>query len=340
MKSAVKILRIIGVVSCGLVLASCGKSETHNHEAEHEHVTEDNQEHIYACPMHPEETGHEGDKCAKCGMALELVNKQSSDNPYFIEFSANPAVEAGKSATLSFTPKTKRNESEAVALDVQHEKKLHLIIVSKDLSYFDHVHPEYQASGSYDITVLPQGKDYSTTAFRNETKFEKGGDYILFADYVPNGSTHQLDRFEINVAGTPYEPKKFTAPKTVSTADGYEVSLVPNGGKFVSKGTMHIAGIIKKDGKEIAADQLENYLGAKAHVVMISENTKDYLHVHPEVIAGRLDLQTEFGKPGIFRGWLQFQKGGTVHTADFVLNVEEGTAEQNEEKAAGHDHAH
>lgn len=27
--------------------------------------------HIFACPMHPEVTGKEGDKCPKCSMALE-----------------------------------------------------------------------------------------------------------------------------------------------------------------------------------------------------------------------------------------------------------------------------
>ena len=26
--------------------------------------------HIFTCPMHPEITGKEGDKCSKCGMAL------------------------------------------------------------------------------------------------------------------------------------------------------------------------------------------------------------------------------------------------------------------------------
>ena len=28
-------------------------------------------EHAYACPMHPEITGHDGDKCSKCGMDLK-----------------------------------------------------------------------------------------------------------------------------------------------------------------------------------------------------------------------------------------------------------------------------
>lgn len=28
---------------------------------------------VYACPMHPEVTGKEGEKCSKCGMALVAV---------------------------------------------------------------------------------------------------------------------------------------------------------------------------------------------------------------------------------------------------------------------------
>lgn len=33
---------------------------------------------VYACPMHPEVTGKEGDKCSKCGMKLEMVNSTDS----------------------------------------------------------------------------------------------------------------------------------------------------------------------------------------------------------------------------------------------------------------------
>ncbi len=32
--------------------------------------THDN-EHTFSCPMHPEITGHDGDKCSECGMDLE-----------------------------------------------------------------------------------------------------------------------------------------------------------------------------------------------------------------------------------------------------------------------------
>ena len=33
---------------------------------------------VYACAMHPEVTGKEGDKCSKCGMQLEAVASSDS----------------------------------------------------------------------------------------------------------------------------------------------------------------------------------------------------------------------------------------------------------------------
>lgn len=325
--------------AASMAITSCG-SKSSNADAEHDHAAGDHA-HTYACPMHADVTGKEGETCPKCGMKLELVSadKAANTNTYFMAFKATPAVEAGKPALLSFTPSIKGNESEMVPLDIQHDKKLHLIVVSKDLSYFDHIHPEFQASGSYDINVLAKGANYTNGRFHNETKFEQGGDYVLFADYVPSGASHQLERIELNVSGTPYKAQKYTTAKTVSITDGYEVSLVPEGGKFFNEGTSHISGIIKKDGKEILADTFENYLAAKAHVVVISEDSQNYLHVHPEVVNGRLDLHTTFGKPGIFRGWMQFQTNGQVHTADFVIVVEEGKAPESEHAAAT-EHAH
>jgi hypothetical protein len=32
--------------------------------------------------------------------------------------------------------------------EVEHEKLMHLIVVSEDLSYFDHIHPNYQGDGN------------------------------------------------------------------------------------------------------------------------------------------------------------------------------------------------
>jgi hypothetical protein len=143
-----------------LFLVSCsneGKKETIDEHREHPNSTVHSSEHIFACQMHPEVIGKEGDKCPKCGMKLEHNDNAGIDNglTYFMQYNCNKlGIESGKECTLLFTPKIKGKENEAVPLQVIHEKKLHLIVVSKDLAYFEHIHPEYQADGSYQIKVL------------------------------------------------------------------------------------------------------------------------------------------------------------------------------------------
>lgn len=326
-----KIVALLTVFSVGMLLwSSCGTKKDVSAEAS------DSTSQKYKCPMHPEVIGKEGDTCPKCGMKLMKAHEEKDAGQYKMEFKAEPKVEAGKSATLSFTPTLVGREQDSVPLDIQHDKKIHLIVVSKDLAYFDHIHPQKQANGSYEIKVLSKGEKYSKAKFQNETHFDQGGEYVLFADYLPTGASHQLDRIELNVAGSSYRPQQFTKEKLAATADGYEVSLQPKDGKLASGSLMHIAAIIKKNGKEISADQFENYLSAKAHVVVISEDTKSYLHVHPNVTNGRLDLHTTFEKPGTFRGWLQFQTNGEVHTADFVLNVAQGAGSKSVEPEHHH----
>ena len=279
---------------------------------------------IFACPMHAEVSGKAGDKCPKCGMALEPA-KANAATKYKMAFSANPAIlEAGKSALLSFKPENMANASAAVPLDLHHEKKIHLIVVSKDLSYFEHIHPVYNADGSYQIKVLGNADKYTDGRGHNETKFEKGGDYVLFADYMPTGAPGQLERISLTVAGTASKTATYSKEKLTCTIDGYTVTLGSQDGQFATNNALHITGTVAQGGKTVAAESFENYLGAKAHVVMLREGADHYMHVHPDVVNGQLDLHTTFDTPGMYRAWLQFQTNGKLHTADFVVNVAEG----------------
>lgn len=343
MKSILKTAAIVTGISTAMLVTSCGnesKKETSEHH-EHTDSTAHSGEHIYACPMHPEVTGKEGDKCPKCGMKLEHNDNagKGNGNTYFMQYTSTPSqLEAGKEGMLSFTPKIKEKENEQVPLDVHHEKKIHLIIVSNDLSYFEHIHPEFNANGSYDIKVLPKGATFKKG--ENATSFEAGGDYIAFADYNPSGANHQLEKINFNVTGKTKPPVSYSKGNLVSNVDGYKVELVPEEGKFISNNALHFKGKLSENGKAVDANVLENYLGAKAHMVIIGAEDKSYLHVHPEVENGNFDLHTTFDKPGIYRGWLQFQTNGKVHTTDFTIKVEEGKAGEAESKAHTEEHAH
>lgn len=283
-------------------------------------------EHTFACPMHPEVTGKEGDTCPKCGMKLEHNDAApTAAGTYYMQFASSPAtVEPNKEVTLSFTPKKKNADAEQVALDVQHEKKIHLILVSDDLSWFDHIHPEYEDDGSYTV----------------KTKFPAPGKYKAFADYKPTGGSAVVDKIEVTIAGKQQAAKTFSNDKLSGTSSNYTFELKPTAGKLVTGALMHISGIVKKDGKEIDASSLDNYLGAKAHFVVISLNEKEYLHVHPDVADGKFDLHTTFEKAGLYRGWVQFNADGKIHTIDFTMNVAQGSAEDIKKANEAHTNHH
>lgn len=282
-------------------------------------------EHVFACPMHPEVTGKEGDKCPKCGMALVHSDPPAGGaQQYKVTFTAVPSTPvAGQPAKLTFTPGIVDKPGQAVPLDVVHEKKMHLIMVSSDLAWFDHQHPEYNGTG-LDLTYT----------------FPKGGDYLLFADYAPAGGKHQVEKIPVTVSGSAAKPTTFTATRTTAKVDGYEVTLMPEGGKWLTNNAMHITGTVKQAGKPLDVNTFENYLGAKAHVVMVGLANKNYEHVHPDVEGSSFDLHTEFAAPGIYRAWLQFQTSGKVHTADFVIQVEEGKPGELAHPEGHEDHDH
>lgn len=287
----------------------------------------------YICPMNCEKgkTYDQAGACPVCHMDLEPIKAEVEANKaeYFTEFVSNPAqLELGKPALLSFTPKMKGNESAPVPLDLVHEKKMHLILVSDDLSWFDHIHPEYQAKGSYDIKVLGKGETFTNGRGHDQTRFDAGGKYWAFTDYKPLNGLNQVNKTELNVHGAPAKTIAYTQEKMIATIDGYTLTMeAGHGGTgFTTGSQQHIPVMIKQGGKAIDPATFENYLGEKAHLVLVEVNSKEFVHTHPAAEGGKLDIHTTFSKPGTYRGWLQFQTNAKVHTADFVLNVKEGQA--------------
>jgi hypothetical protein len=186
--------------------------------------------------------------------------------------------------------------------------KLHLIVVNEELTWFHHIHPEEQADGSYTVSE----------------RFPAGGKYFLFTDYKPQEATPALDKKEIEVKGNPGNDKDNNSNKFVSTMDDYIVSL-ENGTDFKTNRTQSVDISVEKDGKKLSENDIGQYLGAAAHIVMIGKAKKDFLHIHP-ISEERFPIyaETHIEKSGTYRMWIQFQTNGKVHTADFTVDVAEG----------------
>ena len=263
--------------------------------------------HTYTCSMHPEVVSDKPGDCPKCGMHLEHTDGAvSNGKTYRMAFSSAPAqLVAGQPATLSFQPQEQDNTAAPVPLAVVHEKKMHLIIVSKDLSEFHHEHPEFKATGRYDVPFT----------------FKSGGDYVLFQDYQPEGAGHQLGRQAVRVAGSPKAPVKFSTDQLQWNGKEYQATLGFSKPAQVGQ-PLQLAVTLSRNGQPLT--DLENYLGALGHMVIISQDTRQYLHVHPQDQADKgpkVGFQTTFEQAGLYRVFLQFNHGGQIHTADFTVNV-------------------
>jgi hypothetical protein len=255
-------------------------------------------------------------------MDLVAVEGESAQPAYEMKLMSTPdIIEAGKPVTLSFTPTLPGDSASQVPLDEVHEHKIHVIIVSNDLGWYDHVHPVYQADGSYTI----------------EKTFPAGGEYIVFSDFQPTGAGNQVYRSTIAVNGNVRKKESFTTENLIHQTDGYEVKLVPVGGTFMTNNLNHMGVEVTRNGAPVT--DFETIMGAKGHLVIISGDGQKYLHVHPEEVDGKLDLHTRFEQTGIHRAYFQFQTDGKLHTSYFTIDVKEGQAGEMESHE-GHDHDH
>ena len=290
-------------VATAAFLSSCGNSS--EKKAETEHHEGDGHDHAKEGHDHAEGDEHEHHHGSDENYTTQL--KMSPENP-----------QAGQAVLILLTPKLKKDIKADVPLDLNHEKKMHLIAVNEDLSTFQHLHPEYQASGSYDVKAT----------------FPTGGNYLLFADYKPSEGGEVADKLAIKVSGKASPSMNYSAEKLTWTSNSLSLTLKTKSRKFEAGKELHINGILTQNGQSVNVETLENYLGAKAHVVMIEIADKDYIHAHPETANGNFHLHAEFEHEGMYRAWIQFMVNGKVQVADFVLNVikGDGKAEASEHK--------
>ncbi|MCR8656451.1 hypothetical protein [Paenibacillus endoradicis] len=230
-------------------------------------------------------------------------------------------TESHLQASFSFdTNQTKANEETTLTIQINdhdgqpvnnfelnHEKLLHLIMVNEDLSYFNHIHPEFVGDGKFTIN----------------TTFPVGGEYKLFADFIPSGGSSTTLSERIQVEGKEKIPVAITADKKLVTeVDGKEITLSLSGTKPNEEVTLTF-NIVDANSKH-GIDNLEQYLGAVGHVVILSADAEQYIHVHPldEKSTGPIaEFATSFPTSGTYKLWGQFQQDGEVFTVPFVVDV-------------------
>ena len=214
------------------------------------------------------------------GLALRLA--QSSATP-------------GKPFELAFRV-VDRSGRTVRDFDVEHTKRMHFIVVRRDMTGFQHLHPTQAPDGSWTVPV----------------KLRDAGSYRVFADFSVNGKAHTLAD-DLAADGT-VRSRELPAPVEGVDVDGLHVRLTEGASRAGAES--QLAFDVTRDGKPVAVEQ---YLGAKGHLVALRQGDLAFLHVHPD--EDSLRFMAAFPTAGRYRLFLQFKTDGRVHTAAFTQEV-------------------
>lgn len=193
-----------------------------------------------------------------------------------------------------------------------NERELHLVVVRRDLSYFQHVHPAMSGDGIWRIPLTVPA----------------AGQYRVFVDFQPAGHDRVLTLgVDIPAAGS-YQPVALPAVARTVTVDEYTVELA---GDLVPGKASRLDFRVSRAGQPVT--DLQPYLGMYGHLVTLRAGDLAYLHSHGSgpaegVPAGPVvTFYTDVPSVGVYRLYLNFQHGGVVRTATFTATA--GPVQQN-----------
>ena len=188
-----------------------------------------------------------------------------------------------------------------------HDKELHLIVVRSDGAHFAHLHPTRDGAGKW------------STPWRAPA----AGTYRVFTDFVPgdrDGDAPVVLSSTVNVAGQ-FDPI-IPAPSRTATVDGFTVTL--DGELSHHQSSHHQSTLTAHVRRAGQAVELQPYLGALGHLVVLRAGDLAYTHVHPmpgATAEAAVTFSATAPSVGQYLAYFDFQVDGVVRTAAFVLTT-------------------
>ena len=218
-----------------------------------------------------------------------------SENGLTLELARRTAPH-GKRFELAFRIVDRRGQT-VRDFDVEHTKRMHFIVVRRDMAGFQHLHPTERPDGTWTVPV----------------KLRDPGSYRVFADFSVDEKPYTLAD-DLTVDGS-VRSQALPAPTRSVDVDGLRVSLTEGATKAGAES--ELAFTVTRDGEPVA---IQDYLGAKGHLVALRQGDLAFLHVHPD--ENSLKFMATFPTAGSYRLFLQFKTDdGRLHTAAFTQEV-------------------
>ncbi len=196
-------------------------------------------------------------------------------------------------------------------LAVTHTERIHLMVVDPSLGDYHHIHPEpLGATGTWSFMMTP----------------EHATEYRFYAEMVPVETRRQAVAFTTLTVGEGDAVLKATKGDVwMSIVGDYRFSIEPADGRFrrARENAMDLR-VERTDGRPV---ELEEIMGAYAHLVAFDQGLSGYAHMHPLYDGREDDPAPEIGflfsspKPGHHRIWAQVKIEGREVFAPFDVEL-------------------
>jgi hypothetical protein len=263
----------------------------------------------FLCPMDKNVRSKTPGVCPRCGM--KLVAGLPDSHEYPVRITTRPKVlKAGEDAHLAFSIQDPDTHKPVRDFEIMHEKLYHLFVVSEDMKFFLHTHPQLQPDGSFKLDVdLP-----------------KTGVYRVLSDFYPKGGTPQLMANTLMVPGAGFKmaPANLVEDLAPQRTENMDIELVTEPEKPIAGEKTLMFFRLKPN------ESIEPYLGTMGHMLAASSDLIDMMHMHPFLVTDpngtdykQIQFNVFFPREGIYRVWVQFQRKGVVNTVAFNVPVHE-----------------
>ena len=204
--------------------------------------------------------------------------KHMQGERYDVSLQSDPAAPSSKEPVTLTIIVTERETGKRIGqFEVIHDKLVHLVVVSDDLSYFAHIHPRL---------------DDKEMIFTIQHTFPTAGRYVMWVDAKPRGGGQFAKGFHLDLKGgdvrkpAPIVADKNFAKYVAAGSQTYQVRLMVPESIKSGQDVEIVFKLSDSQGRSIT--DLEPLMAAGGHCVIIHSDVGKFFHVHPleEVGAG------------------------------------------------------
>jgi YHS domain-containing protein/plastocyanin len=245
---------------------------------------------------------------------------------YTVGLKTSEAPVAGKPVTLEVDIRYADTQEPVREFELVHERLLHFIMTTEDMSWFEHQHPVRGDDGIFRLTWT----------------FPRPGSYRLYADFTPADGDNQVKPLPFTVGGGSDSTFPLRADTRFKKEVGdlrFELQVRPGLPLRMEKAALLTYTVRDRSGRLVT--DIQPYIGAMGHLLALSEDGKEFVHTH---VLQTTSQSMELGRPhvspamisatgpvfsfmltlptgGLYKTWAQFMHGNRVYTVPFTFQV-------------------